>query len=431
VVPANTEIVGNANPVDPDDKEAEPDIAEQTYFIATKGITEDHAAAYCGTGGNMGPGDAEALRIGFLLNSNTTVKYISYQGKDSVRPDDNGNLCGGGVFETPGCVSPGYGDGVGGDWVGKTQGCYDHTGEPNDLILGDGKGVENVVVDSVRLNGLLLPKDGDFVHAQGSQVAVWVAMTQDGSATRNVRITNLVSMFGRGDGINLHGNVQDSIVEDCYIANTGDDAYAAWGAYAEWPAGNVFRNNVAKNVGVARNYGYGVCMAIYGARDVTVTGMRCIDLGPDDWNPGQDPSGNKKCAWGPNCNSALAILHDGWFGAVYPEGNTINIYDNEYVDFDGNPITDRPQVRLQGDTSANYVSEAPPQISEEASMLREPINTGRNSSPSGLLVMGAGCAVAGLMVVASALTRRRTRAVAAAADSGASAAEGGLLVAPE
>jgi len=283
----------------------------------------------------------------------------------------------------------------------------------------------------VRLNGLLLPKDGDFVHAQGSQVAVWVAMTQDGSATRNVRITNLVSMFGRGDGINLHGNVQDSIVEDCYIANTGDDAYAAWGAYAEWPAGNVFRNNVAKNVGVARNYGYGVCMAIYGARDVTVTGMRCIDLGPDDWNPGQDPSGNKKCAWGPNCNSALAILHDGWFGAVYPEGNTINIYDNEYVDFDGNPITDRPQVRLQGDTSANYVSEAPPQISEEASMLREPINTGRNSSPSGLLVMGAGCAVAGLMVVASALTRRRTRAVAAAADSGASAAEGGLLVAPE
>ncbi|CAK0788556.1 unnamed protein product [Prorocentrum cordatum] len=84
VVPANTEIVGNANPVDPDDKEKEPDIVDQTYFIATKGITEDKDAAYCGTGGNMGPGDAEALRIGFLLNSNTTVKYISYQGKDKV-----------------------------------------------------------------------------------------------------------------------------------------------------------------------------------------------------------------------------------------------------------------------------------------------------------------------------------------------------------
>ncbi|CAK0788553.1 unnamed protein product [Prorocentrum cordatum] len=262
-------------------------------------------------------------------------------------------------------------------------------------------------------------------------------MTQDGSVTKNVRITNLVSMFTRGDGINLHGNVQDSIVEDCYIANTGDDAYAAWGAYAEWPAGNVFRNSVAKNVGVARNYGYGVCVAIYGARDVTVTGIRCIDLGPDDWNPGQDPSGNEKCEWGPNCNSALAIIHDGWFGAVYPEGNTVNIYDNEYVDFDGNPITDRPKVRLQGDTSANYVSTAPPV--QQASMLREPISTARNSSLRDLLVMAAACAVTGLAVVALALARGRTRAVASAArraaaqavDSGSSAAEGGLLVAPE
>ncbi|CAK0788554.1 unnamed protein product [Prorocentrum cordatum] len=172
-------------------------------------------------------------------------------------------------------------------------------------------------------------------------------------------------------------------------------------------------------------------------QDVTVTGIRCIDLGPDDWNPGQDPSGNEKCEWGPNCNSALAIIHDGWFGAVYPEGNTVNIYDNEYVDFDGNPITDRPKVRLQGDTSANYVSTAPPV--QQASMLREPISTARNSSLRDLLVMAAACAVTGLAVVALALARGRTRAVASAArraaaqavDSGSSAAEGGLLVAPE
>merc|ERR1719230_876033 len=115
------------------------------FFVATRGVT-DPKAAYCGTNINMKQGEAQKLRIGFLLNSQTTVKNINYQGKDTTRPLDNGNLCGGGAFETPGCVSPGYGDGVGTGWVGKL-GCYDHTGQPNDLITGDGMGVENVVIE--------------------------------------------------------------------------------------------------------------------------------------------------------------------------------------------------------------------------------------------------------------------------------------------
>merc|ERR1712176_597253 len=121
----------------------------------------------------MKSGDAQGLRIGFLLNSYTTITNINYQGKDTVRPDDNGNLCGGGAFETPGCVSPGFGDGVGIDWQNRRVGCYDHTGQPNNLILGDGKGVENVTIDSVRLNSLLLPSDPDkYAQGQSSQVGV-------------------------------------------------------------------------------------------------------------------------------------------------------------------------------------------------------------------------------------------------------------------
>merc|ERR550537_1277045 len=104
-------------------------------------------------------------------------------------------------------------------------------------------------------------------------------MTNDGSATKNVKVLNLVSMLTRGDGINYHGNVQDSIVDNCHIENTGDDIYAFWGAYAENPAGNVFKNSVGKNAGVTRAYGYGVCLAVYGARDVTITGTKCYDLG--------------------------------------------------------------------------------------------------------------------------------------------------------
>jgi len=40
----------------------------------------------------------------------------------------------------------------------------------------------------------------------------------------------------------------------------------------------MFRNNVGKNPGVTRDYGYGVCAAVYGAREVTITGLKCYDL---------------------------------------------------------------------------------------------------------------------------------------------------------
>merc|ERR1711924_385692 len=158
---------------------------------------------------------------------------INFQGRDTVRPNDNGNLCGGGVFETPGCVSPGFGDGVGTDWISKRKGCYDHTGEPNSLILGHGKGVQDVVIENVRLNDLFLPEPNQYEAGEGNQLAVWVAQTQDGSATKNVHVRNLVGMLFRGEGINYHGNVQDSTVEDCHIENTGDDTYAFWGGYAK------------------------------------------------------------------------------------------------------------------------------------------------------------------------------------------------------
>jgi len=358
VVPANTAIEGNANPNDPSDATKKPDLATQTYFVATSGVV-DPSAAYCGTNHNMQPGDAQKLRKGFLLHSNTVVKNINFQGKDTTRPDDNGNLCGGGVFETPGCVSPGFTDGDGIGWVTKRVGCYDHTGQSNNLVTGDGKGVQNVTVDSVRLNDLLLPSDpNQYVGAQGSQVAVWVAMTADGSATKHVQVTNLVSMLTRGDGINFHGNVQDSLVENCHIENTGDDVYAVWGAYAANSAGNVFKDNVGKNPGVTRAYMYGVCVAVYGAMDLTITGTKCYDLGASEWNPEQP---NWSCQNGKYCNSAMAYVHDGWFGSVYPNGNSIKLSGNQYLYMAAPhlpiPKTDRPQIRSDPNSKAHIVSD--------------------------------------------------------------------------
>merc|ERR1712217_566809 len=147
-------------------------------------------------------------------------------------------------------------------------------------------------------------------------------------------------MLTRGDGINFHGEVYDSQVENCHIENTGDDIYAMWGAYAN-PTGNVFRNSVGKNPGVTRNYGYGVCVAIYGAKEVTFTGITCYDT--------QDSHGD-------NSNSGLAYVHGNWFGAVYPPGNVITVEDNEYLYMDSKePISDRPLL-LNNAGSANVIT---------------------------------------------------------------------------
>merc|ERR1712048_261946 len=164
------------------------------------------------------------------------------------------------------------------------------------------------------------------VWAYGSQMAVWVPMTQDGSATRNITVKNLVSMLTRADGINLHGNVQDSLVEDCHIENTGDDVYVVWGAYAN-PTGIIFRNSVARNPGYTRGYGWGTCVAVFGAKEVTFTGIKCYDI--RNWTHNCFPSadtGNEICAG----NSCLAYVHVDFCGSVYLPGNSINIFDSEY-----------------------------------------------------------------------------------------------------
>mmetsp|Transcript_24904 Transcript_24904/g.50504 ORF Transcript_24904/g.50504 Transcript_24904/m.50504 type:complete len:489 (-) Transcript_24904:269-1735(-) len=350
VIPAGTILEGNANPNNPSNKAEKPPAIKQTIFMATRGIS-DPGTLYCGNNNNIPQGQAQKLRIGFLLNSNTIVKHINYQGKDTVRPHDNGYLCGGGAFETPGCVSSGFSNGVGNGHEGQRYGCFDSKGNGNGLITGDGKGVNNVLIDSVRVNDYLrvVGGEGDYGKAgKASQVAVWVAMTQDGSSTQ-ITIRNLVSMLTRGDGINLHGNVQNSIVEDCHVENTGDDIYAFWGSYAENPVGNVFRNNVAVNPGMTRWYKYGVCVAIYGAKELTVTGNKCYDT--RDFGQG--------CCQPDHCNSCLAMVHGGWFGAVYPQGNKINITGNAYYYMDKPaehiPQSSRPMVKKSRADAANVI----------------------------------------------------------------------------
>jgi len=288
-VPENTVIEGIANPND-EDKTMKPDYTSSTVFLATGGVS-DANACYCQNlersweplsdwnpyhCQSLTNEQVKSLRKGFLLFSNTTIKNIAFQGKDTLRPSDNGALCGGGAFETPGCVH--------------------NQCEFDDLITGDGKPVKNVTIENVRLNDYL-----DETHL-GTQLAVWVAQTTDTRMpTSDITVKNLVAMFLQGDGINFHGFVQNATVDDCYIQNTGDDIYAVWGSNFD-SKGIVFQNSVAVDAGRARDNHYGSCVAVYGAKEATFRNLTCFA-------PEQN---TRDCYDGANngetCNGCLGII---------------------------------------------------------------------------------------------------------------------------
>ena len=88
LVPENTSIVGAKGPNDAAAPTKTPTWGEQTLFLATRGAT-DYKMNYCHAK------DMVSTRVGFVLSSFVSVRNVSYQGIDTIRPDDNGALCGG------------------------------------------------------------------------------------------------------------------------------------------------------------------------------------------------------------------------------------------------------------------------------------------------------------------------------------------------
>eukprot|EP00392_Amoebophrya_sp_AT5.2_P017497 g17863.t1 len=183
-------------------------------------------------------------------------------GIDVIRPEDNGGLCGGAAFETKGCVQ------------NDCKGALNNGGS-------DGKASENVVLKNIRVNGFYYEADRANIGVdipgndhgprfykepngvRASQVAVWVPQSRDGSVTRNILVKNMVVLSVQGDGINLHAGVEDAVVENSYIQNTGDDIFAIWGAKNDSKR-VLMKNTVGYRPGVMRPGWYGQCIATYG-----------------------------------------------------------------------------------------------------------------------------------------------------------------------
>jgi hypothetical protein len=197
------------------------------------------------------PGDP-TTRIGFVLGNNCRIGGFTFLGKDDHRWQNyyGAALCGGAVFETPGCADA-Y---CAGENIGEGH--------------GDG-GVENIVIEDVVISGTTADT--------APQLAVFITQTKDlDNPTDGVHVKGVRMDHSWCDGINLHGAVRNAVVEDCDLSWQGDDNLAVWSAGDR--ADNItFRNNVVSQAKTTNlpSTRWGNCVALYGGSRITVSNTTC------------------------------------------------------------------------------------------------------------------------------------------------------------
>jgi hypothetical protein len=178
---------GGANELSDPTKTA--DWIRQTLFLATRGTT-DYAAAYCHAANMVN------TRVGFVLSSYVSERYVLPRGRHC--PNDNGALCGGGVFETKGCadnncrrpgVNTGGSDGLGSYY--KADKSKIGASVPGNYNCASNK------VDPVHPHA----DEGCFCKPNGvrsSQVGVWIPQTRDKAGTTNLRVQPGLQLHASG-----------------------------------------------------------------------------------------------------------------------------------------------------------------------------------------------------------------------------------------
>jgi len=331
LIPDSTAIIGANNPNDMSEPTKTPNWQEQTLFLATRGAT-DYLMNYCHAANMV------ITRVGFVLSSFVTVRNVAYQGVDTIRPEDNGALCGGGVFETKGCaendcsvssVNNGGSDGIGSAYV-----------TIENVRLNDYYSAEDKALVGAYIEGNYDCKTTDFRGGEccfckpngvrSSQIGVWVPATRNSEGTQHILVNNIVASSTQADGINFHGKVDHAEARNAYFQNAGDDIYALWGAESN-PTNVVFRDSVAVNPGILRPNWYGNCVATYGLQSVVFANLTCKI--PTLEHPIPSPADGAI-----TIDTSMFVFYNS-FGASYPEGNSIKIEGWTFEDLDGKTYT--------------------------------------------------------------------------------------------
>ncbi|CAE7938475.1 pex16 [Symbiodinium sp. KB8] len=302
LVPEQTSILGARDPNDWSQPAKPPTWEEQTLFLATRGVT-DYNMVYCHAA------DMVTTRVGFVLSSYVTVRNVNYQGIDTIRPNDNGALCGGGAFETKGCAENSC-----------AASAVNNGGS-------DGFGSVSVTIENVRLNDFFFTEDQTMVGAlipgnYDCKTDKWMSECCF-CKPNGVRST-------QADAINLHGYLQGALVESVYFENTGDDMYVVWGGTAN-PENVTFRSCTAVNPGIMRPNWYGNCVATYGLKEVTFDSITCRAPTPE--HPILQPESGESCV-----DTSMFVFYTS-FGGRYPVDNSITVKNWTFQDLAGKSYT--------------------------------------------------------------------------------------------
>ena len=169
------------------------------------------------------PGDG---RIGFLLGDETYVAHLGYVALDDSRFNmkvPGPGLCGGFVFEAPGCATSD---------CGKSKSTDILSYEGNDFISH--ARVEDIFItgqDKGDINSICWwnnPATDDCkTMPQGS---VFIPMSRSGQGTNDVTITGITQLKSLADGLNVHGSAYNIVIEGNTLWYAGDDNIGIWSA---------------------------------------------------------------------------------------------------------------------------------------------------------------------------------------------------------
>lgn len=167
-------------------------------------------------------------RKGLLLGDDTYVRGLHLVGMETKRLD-----CLYAMIETPGCQNsegnfpaPPNETGPCGPAGRHLNCCGGYTGN-------DGHGVSNATVEDVTVEGYT------------TQNMFFMAPTRAGArVSRDITVRNMRVNGTWSDGVNIHGEHVNVLIEGCTVIDSGDDNFASWSIGAAQD--NVtFRNNIA------------------------------------------------------------------------------------------------------------------------------------------------------------------------------------------
>jgi hypothetical protein len=219
-----------------------------------------------------------ASRIGFILGDNSYLASFTFVALDTKRwqPFEGDALCGGAVFETPGCASAYCAKGPAGE-----DPEYTVSAEGNPVIHG--ATVEDVFITGVKDASCL--DNGAWTEASNCEVC-WQEGCDCGTAPQtsffasrpydvdayanhDITIKGVTMLKSWADGINVHGNAYNIYIQDNEFRCNGDDNIGLWSSPFPWNMHDIFvsgnKMTQATSTNPAGPGTWGSCVAIYGA----------------------------------------------------------------------------------------------------------------------------------------------------------------------